>query len=206
MKYIIDINTHTPAYQQLYAQVREDIVSGIYPTGSKLPSKRTVALDSNISTVTVEHAYALLCDEGYIEPRERSGYLVIFNSEDGFVSAPAVLKPQIHLSDSTAETHTDFPLSVLTKTMRKVISDAGDRMLLRSPNLGTVELREAIKRYLAQNRGIIAETHQIIIGSGSEYLSPALCHKDRTFLQVQGCAHHSGCYQVHQVHALRSGL
>ena len=77
MKYIIDFNSATPAYQQLYLQVREDIINGIYPFGSKLPSKRTVALNSNISTVTVEHAYALLCEEGYIEARERSGYFVI---------------------------------------------------------------------------------------------------------------------------------
>ena len=32
------------------------------------------------------------------------------------------------------------------------------------------ELREAIKRYLARNRGIEVSTEQIIIGSGSEYL------------------------------------
>ena len=43
-------------------------------------------------------------------------------------------------------------------------------MLERSPNLGTLELREAIRTYLAQNRGILADTKQIIIGSGSEHL------------------------------------
>lgn len=39
-----------------------------------------------ISTITTEHAYALLCDEGYVEARQRSGYFVIFRTEDGFVS------------------------------------------------------------------------------------------------------------------------
>ena len=170
MKHIIDFNSATPAYQQLYLQVREDIINGIYPFGSKLPSKRTVALNSNISTVTVEHAYALLCEEGYIEARERSGYFVIFQADNGFisVSAPNILqKPQ---SAAYMQTNTDFPFSVLAKTMRKVISDAGERMLVRSPNLGTLELREAIRTYLAQNRGILADTEQIIIGSGSEHL------------------------------------
>ena len=170
MKHIIDFNSATPAYQQLYLQVREDIINGIYPFGSKLPSKRTVALNSNISTVTVEHAYALLCEEGYIEARERSGYFVIFQADNGFisVSAPNILqKPQ---SATYMQTNTDFPFSVLAKTMRKVISDAGERMLVRSPNLGTLELREAIRTYLAQNRGILADTEQIIIGSGSEHL------------------------------------
>lgn len=71
---------------------------------------------------------------------------------------------------SHTDTPTDFPFSVLAKTMRKVISDYGESMLERSPNLGTAELREAIRVYLAQNRGILADTEQIIIGSGSEYL------------------------------------
>lgn len=170
MKYVIDINARTPAYQQIYVQMREGIINGIYPIGSKLPSKRTLALDSNTSTVTVEHAYALLCDEGYIEARERSGFFVIFRADDGFVTAPTqngILKIK---SNHHTDTRTDFPFSVLTKTMRRVISDSGEEMLERSPNLGTLELREAIRVYLAQNRGILADINQIIIGSGSEYL------------------------------------
>ena len=172
MKYIIDTGSHIPAYQQLYARVREDIIKGIYPVGSKIPSKRTVAIDSNVSTVTVEHAYALLCDEGYIESRERSGFFVIFRAEDGFVSSPAQSNTQAQKPRPAhqGDTHTDFPFSVLAKTMRKVISDNGEGMLERSPNLGTTELREAIRVYLAQNRGILADIDQIVIGSGSEYL------------------------------------
>ena len=170
MKYIIDTKAHIPAYQQLYLQVREDIIKGIYPVGSKLPSKRTVALDSKTSTVTVEHAYSLLIDEGYVEARERSGFFVIFRTDDGFVTArfqsPIHELPQV----SHTNTPTDFPFSVLAKTMRRVISDYGEGMLERSSNLGVFELREAIRVYLAQNRGILADTDQIIIGSGSEYL------------------------------------
>ena len=54
--------------------------------------------------------------------------------------------------------------------MRSVISDMGDAILERAPNLGCYELRNAIRIYLAQSKGIIAETDQIIIGSGAEYL------------------------------------
>ena len=43
-------------------------------------------------------------------------------------------------------------------------------MLEKSPNLGCIELREAIRKYLARNRGISVDTDQIVIGSGSEYL------------------------------------
>ena len=54
--------------------------------------------------------------------------------------------------------------------MRKVLAEHGDFLLEKSPNCGCVELREAIRHYLARNRGIQVETEQIIIGSGSEYL------------------------------------
>lgn len=174
MKYILDVSSHIPAYLQLYLQVREDIINGIYPVGSKLPSKRTISLDCNTSTVTVEHAYALLCDEGYIEARERSGYFIIFRADDGFVSTPTSNIMRRAQPSNHIETNADFPFSVLAKTMRKVISDAEKGMLERSPNLGTFELREAIRTYLAQNRGILADTEQIVIGSGSEHLYTVL--------------------------------
>lgn len=169
MKYIID-KEKRPVYLQIYNLIRDDILNEILPFNSKLPSIRILAEELTISTITVEHAYALLCDEGYIEAQERSGYFVIFRADDGFVSAPTSniirrVQPSNHI-----ETNTDFPFSVLAKTMRKVISDAGEGMLERSPNLGTLELREAIRTYLAQNRGILADTEQIIIGSGSEHL------------------------------------
>ena len=40
----------------------------------------------------------------------------------------------------------------------------------KSPNAGCLELRETLRQYLARNRGIYADTEQIIIGSGAEYL------------------------------------
>lgn len=83
MKYGIEAQAGTPAYLQLYRQMREDIVQGVYPHGGRLPSKRTLAAETGVSTVTAEHAYALLCDEGYAESRERSGYFVCFRAGDG---------------------------------------------------------------------------------------------------------------------------
>ena len=169
MKYIINKNKKSPAYLQLYIQVRDDIINGIYPLNSKLPSKRIISIDTGVSTITVEHAYALLCDEGYIEARERSGYFVIFSTDAGFVSPSSnnVSYPAFHHHSDSA---IDFPFSVLAKTMRSVISNLSEGILERSPNFGCIELRDAIRIYLAQNRGIIADTDQIIIGSGSEHL------------------------------------
>lgn len=168
MKYVILKETRIPAYLQLYRQVRDDIINQIYPHNTKLPSKRLLADELGVSTVTVEHAYALLCDEGYVEARQRSGFVVIFRESDGF-SASSEHHTE-HAEYHADQHYPDFPLSVLSKTMRKVLTDHGELLLEKSPNCGIFELRDAIRRYLARNRGIQSSVEQIIIGSGSEYL------------------------------------
>ena len=166
MKYIID-KEDRPVYLQLYRQLRDDILEENYPYNTKLPSKRSLAEETGVSTITVEHAYGLLCDEGYIEARQRSGYVVIFRKTDGFAASvlPTETTP---VTDSQAAP--DFPLSVLRKTVRKVLTEHGDLLLAKSPNCGSLALREAIRHYLARNRGVRVEVEQIVIGSGSEYL------------------------------------
>lgn len=186
MKYIIRKDAKEAAYLQLYRQIRADIVTGVYICGTKLPSKRTVAAETGVSTVTVEHAYLLLCDEGYVEARERSGYFVIFCPSDRFLApTDRAVSPISRVSRPHGKEDTPvFPFSVLAKTMRSVISALGDGILDRSPNAGCPVLREAIRRYLERSRGIVAEAEQIVIGSGAEYLYTlivALLGRDRVY-------------------------
>lgn len=166
MKYIIN-KDNRPVYLQLYKQIRDDIIAENYPYNTKLPSKRSLAEETGVSTITVEHAYELLCDEGYVESRERSGFIVIFRKNDGFAASSEHHTEHIHHAETVLP---EFPISVLSKTMRKVLSDHGELLLEKSPNCGCVELREAIRHYLARNRGIKVDVEQIVIGSGSEYL------------------------------------
>ena len=168
MKYIIE-KEKRPVYVQLYKLLRDDIVNGIYPYKSKLPSKRILAEETGVSTITVEHAYAILCDEGYVEARERSGYVVTFHKNDGFASFSKAKHTYGEVRQTTHSCY-DFPLSVLSKTMRKVLNDQGDLLLEKSPNAGCTELLDAIRHYLARNRGIVVDVEQIVIGAGSEYL------------------------------------
>lgn len=178
MKYQID-KTKRPVYLQIYQQLREDIVHGVLPAHSKLPSKRLLADELGVSIITIEHTYALLCEEGYIKARERSGYYVIFHPSDGFAgsaslfSAPEQSLPLAQLSgtkpDSSAS-KSGFSLSLLSKTMRRVLTEYQDVLLEKSPNTGCLALRSALQQYLARNRGIQVQTDQIVIGSGAEYL------------------------------------
>ena len=164
MKYFIDLNSSKPAYVQLYDAIRADIVSGKLAVGEKLPSKRLMAGELGISLITVEHAYALLIDEGYAVSRQRSGYYVSFGDALACGSAAPRAK------EALPELHSDFPFSVLAKTMRRVLSEYDRDILKRSPNSGCMELRRSIADYLERSRGIMARPEQIIIGSGAEYL------------------------------------
>ena len=49
MNYKIDLTLHTPAYLQLYRQLRADIVDGEYPFGARLPSKRLISEELGVS-------------------------------------------------------------------------------------------------------------------------------------------------------------
>lgn len=172
MKYSIERGNGVPAYLQLYTALREDIVSGVLPAGSRLPSKRGLAAELSTALLTVEHAYALLCDEGYVEARERRGYFVLYHATEPF--SPPAAAPSV--PQHTAGTGSSFPFSTFARTMRRVITDYGERLLERSPNNGCAELREALKRYLARSRGIYVDVSQIVIGSGAEYLYSLVVH------------------------------
>ena len=157
-----------PEYLKLYEMFRDEITCGAWPYGARLPSRRQTALDHGLSAITVEHAYELLCQEGYAESRPRSGYYVTYRKSDGFAAVEVPIQPR-RLSPHPDREDT-FPFSVLARTMRRVLSDYGGDLLNKSPNVGCPELRGALSRYLSRNRGIQADEGQIVIGSGSEYL------------------------------------
>ena len=159
---------HQPAYLQLYEELRQKILSGAWPHGTKAPSKRETAGQAGVSVITAEHAYALLCEEGYLQARQRSGYFVLYRRDGGYFAPaaqhPAAARPAPRLPRET------FPFSVLAGTMRKVLQDQRETLLVKAPGEGIPELRAAIARYLQRSRGFSAAPAQIIIGSGAEYL------------------------------------
>ena len=65
-----------PLYEALYRCIRDDILAGNLTPGQKLPSKRSLAQNLEISKITVETAYGQLLSEGYIRAQEKVGYFV----------------------------------------------------------------------------------------------------------------------------------
>ncbi len=155
-------------YLEIYENVREDIIQGNYKSGSKLPSKRVMADKMGASLITVEHAYELLIEEGYIAPKEKSGYFITFDKEQQYNAPLETLGSRVHMPvEIDAEA---FSYNIYAKTVRRVLSEYAEELMMKSPGSGTVILREAIARYLGRSRHINVKYDQIIIGSGAEYL------------------------------------
>ena len=159
-------------YLEVYESVKEDIIKGRYPVGTKLPSKRVMAEAKGMSLVTIEHAYELLAEEGYIFTKEKSGYFVSFDDSEIYTGIKKrrlealVRVPMAHTSDNAP----GFSYSIYAKTVRKVLSEYGDYIMNKSAKNGTEELRSAIADYLLRSRRLEVSPDQIIIGAGAEYL------------------------------------
>ena len=158
-------------YYTLYLETKNKILSGEFKAGEKLPSKRVVADQRGVSLITVEKAYSMLSEEGYISAKERSGYFI--ESID-FASAELASVKSEHLyhikeTPKLPKEH-DFEYSVWFKTIRRVISEKGEELFVKAPSKGCAVLRNAISDYLYRYRGMIADPRRIIIGSGSEQL------------------------------------
>lgn len=156
-------------YYEIYDRIKKGITEGVYPYGTKLPSKRVTAESSGFSVITVEHAYELLASEGYVEPKSRSGYFVSYVSGETFGSVKTKEKPVTELRKFVPAGE-PFPFSVYASAVRFVLSEYGERLYEKSPNSGTDELKEAIRDYLARNRLIYVKKENIVVGSGAEYL------------------------------------
>ncbi|MGN0045892.1 MAG: GntR family transcriptional regulator [Eggerthellaceae bacterium] len=72
----IDQLSSDPIYQQIHDQVVAAVAKGELSVGDGLPSVRSLAADLGINLHTVNKAYALLRDEGYVVMKGRKGAFI----------------------------------------------------------------------------------------------------------------------------------
>ncbi len=156
-------------YFEIYKDIKNKILRSEYRAGEKLPSKRVTADKYGCSVITIERAYGMLSDEGYIESHERSGYFVC--RIDALYKQEAKQTNIEHLDEHPNNNQTqDFEYSLWFKTIRKVISERGEQLFVKSPNMGCAVLRNVLADYLFKNRSMLAKPQNIVIGSGAEQL------------------------------------
>ena len=85
----IDRALELPMYQQICQRFKTAIERGNLHAGDRVPAVRALATELNLSRGTVEMAYRILADEGYLQVRGAAGTVV-----SPSLPPPAVLKPQ----------------------------------------------------------------------------------------------------------------
>ena len=66
MQIIISHNSKEPIYEQIYQQIKKDILSGELSAGYPLPSMRVLAKEIDVSIITTTRAYEELEKDGLI--------------------------------------------------------------------------------------------------------------------------------------------
>lgn len=185
----IDTKSKEPIYEQIYKYIRQEIVNGNIPCGTRLPSGRGLAAHLEVSRNTIDMAYGQLLSEGYIESVPKKGYFVsaldtlysegihIQNasrqeeaSEEGYMDRPED-KTEYRVDFSPSGVDMDyFPYSKWRKLMKECLIDDNKELFLSGRHQGDIELRRAVQNYLHQSRGVRCKPSQIIIGAGSDYM------------------------------------
>ena len=66
MQLMIRNNTAAPIYQQIYQQIKEQIINGTLEEDTMLPSIRSLAKELRISIITTKRAYEELERDGFV--------------------------------------------------------------------------------------------------------------------------------------------
>ena len=76
MHILIDNKSGIPIYEQIYSQIKAQIISGELQENEALPSIRQLAAEIQISVMTIKKAYDELEKEGYLQSRQGKGTFV----------------------------------------------------------------------------------------------------------------------------------
>lgn len=176
MKHItLQLKGQKPLYRQIYDFFVQEIRLGNLSSGEKIPSKRRLAADLNISVNTVDTAYQMLAAEGYLQAHTKSEFTVCKLEKLSFspVSTalpeePVIKQWRYNFETSSIDTSL-FPFKSWRRIQRDLLA-GNPNLLNHGDRRGDFELRNAISKHLHEYRGARCGAHQIVIGAGIEYL------------------------------------
>lgn len=92
----LDFSLETPIYLQIRNQIVLGIADGKLKPGEKLPPIRTLAAETGVNAMTVNKAYQLLKQEGYLITDRRLG--AVINPDRAIVNHPPLTEhPKLRL-------------------------------------------------------------------------------------------------------------
>ena len=190
----LDRNGRTPLYDQIYRQIRAQILAGALASGLKLPPSRRLAASLGVARVTVTQAYDQLQAEGYVVGRTGAGMFVAEGLADELLpvgvgserpytptfsrwgsrvmaaegeTAVAAPRPPIDFGFGRSFAQI-FPYNVWRRLLARYLS-TDDAMLSRYGSVaGFYPLREALADYLSRERGVRCTAEQVVVVSGAQ--------------------------------------
>ena len=160
-------------YEQLYTDIKKQIMEGDMVEGERCPSIRGLAADLEISVTTVMQAYNQLLAEGYIKNRPGSGYFVerirtgdvitVADKASDFIPGEFSHIDTEYMYDEEA-----FDFIRWKKCAAKIYTEYSESLLFGSDLKGEYALRMEISKYLFHSRGVKANPENIIIAAGTQ--------------------------------------
>jgi GntR family transcriptional regulator/MocR family aminotransferase len=185
----IDRALSVPVYLQICQRFKTAIAQGHLRSGDRVPAVRGLAMELNVARGTVEMAYRILADEGYLQVRGAAGTVVspaLPVSVSG--AARAAEKPVLAASASSAAASSSasspygraaprpyqlglpaidaFPRKVWNRLVAHRLR-SGDATAFAYPDpAGFWPLRERIATYLGLSRGVECMPEQVFVTTG----------------------------------------
>jgi GntR family transcriptional regulator/MocR family aminotransferase len=177
----IDRALSVPVYLQICTRFKTAIAQGHLRSGDRVPAVRGLAMELNVARGTVEMAYRILADEGYLQVRGAAGTIVspaLPVSASGTRRAagkplPAAA-PALSPYGSGAPRPYQLGLPAIDAFPRKVWNRlvahrlrSGDATAFAYPDpAGFWPLRERIATYLGLSRGVECVPEQVFVTTG----------------------------------------
>ena len=182
----LDRESGVPMIRQIHGQIRKRILEGRLEAGTRLPSSRELAEGLGVSRNVVLEAYDLLYAEGFTRSRRGSGTFIApgaFYPEAealpgpeaeavsmGYDTPPGV----INFKPGTPDLG-QFPVRTWLSLLKGVYGRPREELLAYGHPEGRMELREAICRYVVEQRGVRCHPEQIVITAGTTQAIGIVC-------------------------------
>ena len=121
----IDLQNRRPIYEQVVERFETLIVNGVLEPDSQMPSVRSLAMELSINPNTIQKAYSVLEQEGYIYPVRGRGNFVSGNQGLKMKKQESVFAALKDLVEKGLEL--DIGCETFVERVRKFYQEGGER-------------------------------------------------------------------------------
>lgn len=165
-------------YIKIYNYYKQLILGGSIKKNQKLPSIRKCAENFSCSITTIGNAYSELLADGYIYSKAQSGYFATDIAEivkhQKKIDVKNIL-PKYKYDFTAVSVDPDIFNFALWKRYIKSALKKDERLMTYGEKQGEFALRNALSKYLAENRNTVSYPDNILVGAGIQSVLNILC-------------------------------